>query len=180
MKITPEQLKRIIKESIDEVIDEVGGIDYHDYEPVDSHDDFDQEYIDDIKNSLNMHLPPVEKDMDEDGEHYDALVDLDNRLKKAMDDNSTLMKMVDNDSELEGLLGRLHRVIGGGSGSSEKFYVNEKETLEEKAPPGMEDFVRKIKPEMMKQYGSKRGLAIAYAVAWKKYRKLSGKSHGHK
>jgi len=39
--------------------------------------------------------------------------------------------------------------------------------LNEKAPPGMEPFVRSIKPKMIKQYGEKRGLAIAYATAWK-------------
>lgn len=56
--------------------------------------------------------------------------------------------------------------------------INE-ETLEEKAPPGMEDFVKKIKPKMEKQYG-KRGLSIAIALAWKKYRQMSGKNHGRK
>jgi hypothetical protein len=90
------------------------------------------------------------------------------------------------------MLGKMHHMTTGGSGAPEKMYVNEtwdeavssgqfmENVLNEKAPPGMEPFVRSIKPKMIKQYGEKRGLAIAYATAWKQYYKKSGKTHGRK
>jgi hypothetical protein len=43
--------------------------------------------------------------------------------------------------------------------------------LKEVAPPGMEKFVRRIKPVMIKKYGKAKGLAIAYATAWKRFYK---------
>jgi hypothetical protein len=47
--------------------------------------------------------------------------------------------------------------------------------LNEKAPPGMEPFVRAIKPNMIKQYGEKRGVPIAYGMAWKAFYKNQNK-----
>lgn len=44
-------------------------------------------------------------------------------------------------------------------------------TLDEKAPPGKEDWIRKNKKRFIDQYGKEKGLSILYATAWKNHNK---------
>jgi hypothetical protein len=41
--------------------------------------------------------------------------------------------------------------------------------LFEVTPPGMEDFLKSVKPNTIQRYGDKKGRKIAYALAWKQY-----------
>jgi hypothetical protein len=143
---------------------------------------------------LRVALDKLEKDPDDDVAYknamriYNLVHDIVENPKTSQSDKD----LINTDSELEGMLGKMHHMTTGGSGAPEKMYVNEtwdeavssgqfmENVLNEKAPPGMEPFVRSIKPKMIKQYGEKRGLAIAYATAWKQYYKKSGKTHGRK
>jgi hypothetical protein len=43
-------------------------------------------------------------------------------------------------------------------------------TLDEKAPPGMEDWVRKNKQHFINQYGKEKGPGVLYATAWKHHK----------
>lgn len=43
--------------------------------------------------------------------------------------------------------------------------------IREAAPPGWDRRVEKLKPKMQKQYGKKAGERVAFAVAWKQYKK---------
>lgn len=43
--------------------------------------------------------------------------------------------------------------------------------LNEKAPPGMEDWIKSNKKRFLKQYGKENGMKILYATAWKMYNK---------
>jgi len=192
--MTRKDLKQLIRESVNEVINEIGAVDYNDYEPMDSNDSNDfGDWLEDLKESLRIHLEKVENDQDPNDEHYRAMFDIDNKISDFMRNNKVPQSeknIINKDTELEGLLGQVHEYRGSHSG--EKTYVNEtweeaissgdleEAIMTEKAPPGMEPFVRDIKPKMIKQYGEKRGIAIAYATAWKQYYKKSGKTHGRK
>ena len=41
--------------------------------------------------------------------------------------------------------------------------------LDEKAPPGMEGWIKKNKKRFQKEYGKKKGLEVLYATAWNRY-----------
>ena len=41
--------------------------------------------------------------------------------------------------------------------------------MNEKAPPGKEDWVRKHKQEFIDRYGRDKGLSVLYATAWKQH-----------
>jgi hypothetical protein len=184
--MTRTELKQLIKESIEEIVNEIGAMSADPADPQDSFDDHAQDLLDDIKDSLQIHLRAVEDDMDDDGKHYDELVRLDNKINDMMDKDSEMASMINNDHELEGMLGRLHNLLGGG-GSGEKFYVAEtweeaissgkleEDVLSEKAPPGMEPWVKANKERFVKQYGKKKGLGVVYATAWKMFYKKKNK-----
>ncbi len=184
--MTRDDLKKLIKESIDEIVNEIGAMSYDPAEPQDSFDDYAQDLLDDIKDSLTMNLKAVEDDMDDDGKHYDELVRLDKKINDMMEKDPEMASMINNDHELEGLLGRLHNLIGGG-GSGEKFYVAEtwedavsggqfmESVLNEKAPPGMEPWIKANKERFISQYGKKKGLGVVYATAWKMFYKKKNK-----
>ena len=58
-----EQLKQLIRESVDEVINEIGAVDYNDYEPRDSMEDRFAKWLADLKDSLKNHLKNVITEM---------------------------------------------------------------------------------------------------------------------
>jgi hypothetical protein len=189
-----DNLKKLIKESIDEVLAEIGAYSDEPLDPMDAGEDYFADILEDYKDTLRVALDKLEKDPDDDVAYknamriYNLVHDIVENPKTSQSDKD----LINTDSELEGMLGKMHHMTTGGSGAPEKMYVNEtwdeavssgqfmENVLNEKAPPGMEPFVRSIKPKMIKQYGEKRGLAIAYATAWKQYYKKSGKSHGRK
>ncbi len=41
--------------------------------------------------------------------------------------------------------------------------------VRESAPPGEEDWVRKMKPQFVKRYGKQKGMDVLYATAWKRH-----------
>lgn len=56
---------------------------------------------------------------------------------------------------------------------------SEQGMLKEKAPPGMEDFIKSSKKSFIDQYGEEEGMKNLYATAWKKfYEKQSKKEEG--
>jgi hypothetical protein len=189
-----DNLKKLIKESIDEVLAEIGAYSDEPLDPMDAGEDYFADILEDYKDTLRVALDKLEKDPDDDVAYknamriYNLVHDIVENPKTSQSDKD----LINTDSELEGMLGKMHHMTTGGSGAPEKMYVNEtwdeavssgqfmENVLNEKAPPGMEPFVRSIKPKMIKQYGEKRGLAIAYATAWKQYYKKSGKTHGRK
>lgn len=189
-----DNLKKLIKESIDEVLAEIGAYSDEPLDPMDAGEDYFADILEDYKDTLRVALEKLEQDPDDDVAYknamriYNLVHDIVENPKTSQSDKD----LINTDSELEGMLGKVHQMTTGSGSSPEKMYVNEtwdeavssgqfmENVLNEKAPPGMEPFVRSIKPKMIKQYGEKRGLAIAYATAWKQYYKKSGKTHGRK
>ena len=41
--------------------------------------------------------------------------------------------------------------------------------IDEKAPPGMEPWIKKNKDRFKKQYGAEKGMEILYATAWRRH-----------
>ena len=87
--------------------------------------------------------------------------------------------LINDDSELEQMLGMVYKMsMDDGSSKPEKFYVNEtweeaissgqleEDILTEKAPPGMEPWVKANKERFVRQYGKKKGIGVLYATAW--------------
>jgi hypothetical protein len=189
-----DNLKKLIKESIDEVLAEIGAYSDEPLDPMDAGEDYFADILEDYKDTLRVALDKLEKDPDDDVAYKNAMriYNLVHDIVENPKTSQSEKDLINTDSELEGMLGKMHHMTTGGSGAPEKMYVNEtwdeavssgqfmENVLNEKAPPGMEPFVRSIKPKMIKQYGEKRGLAIAYATAWKQYYKKSGKTHGRK
>jgi hypothetical protein len=181
--MTRKDLKQLIRESVNEVINEIGAVDYNDYEPMDSNDSNDfGDWLEDLKESLRIHLEKVENDQDPNDEHYRAMFDIDNKISDFMRNNKVPQSeknIINKDTELEGLLGQVHEYRGSHSG--EKTYVNEtweeaissgdleEAIMTEKAPPGMEPWVQANKEHFVTKYGSKKGLGVVYGTAWKKF-----------
>lgn len=42
--------------------------------------------------------------------------------------------------------------------------------MQESAPPGEEDWIKKMKPDFIKRYGAKKGMEALYATAWKRHK----------
>ena len=177
-----EQLKKLIRESVDEVINEIGAVDYDEYEPMTSDDDHFGDWLEDIKDSLRTHLEKVEKDQDPSGEHYKGMFAAAAKISDFLDNRDVPQAekdIINHDKELEGLLGQVHNHRG--SHGSEKFYMREtweeaissgeleEAIMTEKAPPGMEPWIKANKERFVKQYGEKKGLGVVYATAWKMF-----------
>ena len=77
-----EQLKQLIRESVDEVINEIGAVDYNDYEPMDSMEDRFADWLANLKVSLKNHLEKVENDQDPEGVHYEKMFAVDDKISK--------------------------------------------------------------------------------------------------
>lgn len=179
-----EQLKKLIRESVDEVINEIGAVDYDEYEPMTSDDDHFGDWLEDLKDSLRTHLEKVEKDQDPSGEHYKGMFAAADKISDFLDNRDVSQDekdIINHDKELEGLLGQVHGYRGSHGG--EKFYMREtweeaissgeleEAIMTEKAPPGMEPWVKANKERFVKQYGEKKGLGVVYATAWKMFYK---------
>jgi len=181
--MTRKDLKQLIRESVNEVINEIGAVDYNYYEPINSNDSNGfGDWLEDLKDSLKDHLEKVENDQDPNDVHYKAMFDIDNKISDFMTNNKVPQSekdIINKDEELEGLLGRVHEYRGSHSG--ENPYVREtweeaissgdleEAIMTEKAPPGMEPWVQANKDRFGKKYGSKKGLRMLYATAWKKF-----------
>lgn len=182
------QLKKLIRESVDEVINEIGAVDYDEYEPMDSAEDHVGEWLNDLKDSLKTHLKMVDNDQDPNGDHYEGMFQDAEKVNDFIENRNISQEekdIVNNDSELEGLLGQVHGYRGSHGG--EKPYMSEtweeaissgqleEDILTEKAPPGMEPWVKANKERFVKQYGEKKGLGVVYATAWKMFYKKKKK-----
>ena len=192
--MTRKDLKQLIRESVNEVINEIGAVDYNDYEPRDPNDSNGfGDWLEDLKDSLRIHLEKVENDQDPNDEHYKAMFVIDNKISDFMTNNNVPQSekdIINKDKELEGLLGQVHEYRGSHSG--EKPYVREtweeaissgdleEAIMTEKAPPGMEPWVQANKERFVKQYGSKKGLGVVYATAWKMFYKKNKKNKKNK
>lgn len=176
-----EQLKKLIRESVDEVINEIGDVDYDKYEPMDSAEDHVGEWLNDLKHSLKTHLEMIDKDQDPNGDHYDGMIEDAEKVHDFIENRNISQEekdIVNNDSELESLLGRVHGYRGSHGGEKRETWEEaissgelEEAIMTEKAPPGMEPWVKANKERFVKQYGEKKGLGVVYATAWKMFYK---------
>ena len=190
--MTREDLKKLIRESIDEVLTEM---DTEPPEPLEAGEDHFVDVLEDYKDSLRNALDQLKKDED-NYDAYDRAIEIARMVHDIVENPRTSQSdkdLINTDSELEQMLGMVHKMwMDNGSSKPEKFYVNEtweesvgsgqfmENVLNEKAPPGMEQWVKANKERFVKQYGEKRGIAMTYATAWKGYHKKSGETHGRK
>jgi hypothetical protein len=182
--MTRKDLKQLIKESIDEVFVEIGENYHEPSEPLEAGEDHFADNLEDYKDSLRHALDTLKTDED-NYEAYDRAIEIADMVHDIVENPRTSQSdkdLINTDSELEQMLGIVHKMsMDNGSSAPEKPYVNEtwneavdsgrfmENVLNEKAPPGMESFVRDIKPKMINQYGKKRGVPIAYGMAWKAF-----------
>ena len=191
------EVKDLINEVIAETLQqEVGSIDYDDYEPIASKDDFAGEWLSDTQNELEYCINRVKKDNDPDGKYADKMLKLAAKVEDYIENPNVSQKekdVINKDSKWDELLGFVHdyRMSGGGS---EKMYVAEGDLTEcgswneaikhpmfkeavltEKAPPGMEKWIKANKAKFIKKYGDKKGMSVLYATAWKMFYNKKGK-----
>lgn len=278
--ISIHEVKNLINEVIAETLQqEIGSIDYDDYEPIASKDDFAGDRLNDLTDTVNRLIKQVEDETGNYDKAYDRLVAIYKQLTDAIDNprlSNKERKHLEHD--YEGILGNIHRIIGGGGGGSEKMYVAEalsdknkqliikwvnemgsrkaairmidsilkskmglgtddladtstfadgvdsveealqqrdyagayetardtaqsmiedeggdglfecgsweeavkhpmfkEAVLTEKAPPGMEGWVKANKDRFKDQYGDKKGMSVLYATAWKMFYKNKSK-----
>jgi hypothetical protein len=118
MNISKKELKSIINETLSEMID------YDDYEPQDSIDDFESDALIDLEDTVNVAIEKIKKDQDDDGSAYEKLVDISNKLTDVID-NAKDPKVRDRLAhQYDSILGKIHHIISGGGGA-EKFYMKE-------------------------------------------------------
>jgi hypothetical protein len=186
-----DDLKKLIKESIDEVLSEIGAYSDEPHDPMDAGEDYFADILEDYKDTLRVALEKLEQDPDDDVAYknamriYHLVHDIVENPKTSQSDKD----LINTDSELEGMLGQVHKMsTGSGSGSApEKMYVNEtwdeavgsgkfmENVLNEVTPPGMESWVMARKKSFIDQYGKKKGLSVLYAKAWKEFYKNKSK-----
>jgi hypothetical protein len=193
MNITPERLKQIIKESINEVLHD-DEIDFDDDYRDKSNDDMQYMYhdVDDYDMNNVESLTKIVKELQRriDNNDYKAetqLLDLKNKITNIIDDP----KLSDDEREelqheYDGVLGLIQNAMDIGdvrnpADDSEKMYVHEtwdemvsggglmEKVMNEVAPPGMESWIKSRKNAFVDQYGKKKGLSILYAKAWKEF-----------
>lgn len=193
MNITPERLKQIIKESINEVLHD-DEIDFDDDYRDKSNDDMQYMYhdVDDYDMNNVESLTKIVKELQRriDNNDHDAenqLIDLKNKITNIIDDP----KLSDDEREelqheYDGVLGLIQNAMDIGdvrnpADDSEKMYVHEtwdemvsggglmEKVMNEVAPPGMESWIKSRKKGFIDQYGEKKGLSILYAKAWKEF-----------
>ena len=128
-KISIHEVKNLINEVIAETLQqEVGAVDYNDYEPIASKDDFAGDKLDDLRDTVDNLIAKVKNDTDDSDVAYDRLVSIHTKLSDAIRNprlSSGERKQLEHD--YEGILGLIHSIVGGG-GAAEKFYVNEVES----------------------------------------------------
>ena len=194
MRITPEQLKQLIKETIDELMHNDDEIDFDDDNRNKSNDDMQYMYhdVDDYDMDNVESLTKIVKELQRriDNNDYKAetqLLDLKNKITNIIDDP----KLSDDEREelqheYDGVLGLIQNAMDIGdvrnpADDSEKMYVHEtwdemvsggglmEKVMNEVAPPGMESWIKSRKKGFIDQYGEKKGLSILYAKAWKEF-----------
>ena len=198
--ISIHEVKNLINEVIAETLQqEIGAVDYNDYEPLASKDNFAADHLNDLTDTVNQLIKQVEDETGDYDKAYDRLVKIYKQLTNAID-NPRLSKIEKEklEHDYEGLLGNIHRIIGGGGGGSEKMYVAENDlsecgsweeavkhpmfkeaVLTEKAPPGYdEETMKKIKTSLKKahpDWSVKKIIAMAFAAAWNGFYKNKNK-----
>jgi hypothetical protein len=157
---------------------------------LDAVEDHFADILEDYKDTLRVALDKLEKDPDDD-DAYENVMRIYNLIHDIVENPKTSQSdkdLINTDSELEGMLGRVHKMTSGGSsGAPEKSYMSEtwdemvssgqfmESVLNEKAPPGMEPWVKANKERFIDQYGKKKGLSVLYAKAWKDFYKKKSK-----
>jgi hypothetical protein len=187
--MTREDLKKLIKENIDEVLAEIGAYSDEPHDPIDASEDYFADILEDYKDTLRVALEKLEKDPDDDVA-YEKAMEIARKVHDIVENPKTSQSekdLINTDSELEGMLGKMHHMTTGGSGAPEKMYVNEtwdeavgsgkfmENVLNEVTPPGMESWVKDRKAAFIDQYGEKKGLSVLYAKAWKEFYKKKSK-----
>jgi hypothetical protein len=182
--MTREDLKKLIKENIDEVLAEIGAYSDEPHDPIDASEDYFADILEDYKDTLRVALEKLEKDPDDDVV-YEKAMEIARKVHDIVENPKTSQSekdLINTDSELEGMLGKVYKMSTGGSGGNpEKMYVNEtwddavssgqfmENVMNEVAPPGMEDWVMDRKEAFIDQYGKKKGLSVLYAKAWQQF-----------
>lgn len=179
--MTREDLKKLIRESIDEVLTEM---DTEPPEPLEAGEDHFVNVLEDYKDSLRNALDQLKKDED-NYDAYDRAIEIAGMVHDIVEDPRTSQSdkdLINTDSELEQMLGVVHKMwMDNGSSKPEKFNETWEESvgsgqfmenvLNEKAPPGMEPWVKANKERFVRQYGKKKGIGVLYATAWQMFYK---------
>jgi hypothetical protein len=189
--MTREDLKKLIKESIDEVFVEIGENYHEPSEPLEAGEDHFADNLEDYKDSLRRALDTLKKDED-NYKAYDRAIEIARMVHDIVENPRTSQSdkdLINTDSELEQMLGIVHKMwMDNGSSAPERTYVKEtweesissgdleEAIMTEKAPPGMEPWVQANKDRFVKQYGSKKGSGVLYATAWKMFYKKNKKN----
>ena len=98
-------------------------------DPQDSVDDFAADNLEDLRDTVNTLIANVKNETGNWEKSYERLVDIYEKLTVAIDNprlSSSQHKQLQHD--YDGILGNIHRVIGGGGRGTEKSYVAENDT----------------------------------------------------
>jgi len=166
--MTTNELKELIRENINEMLSgtEVEML----------------KKLDDLKSELSDCLKKIENHNDPIGECEQRVGEINKEVTDMLHDPSVsddYKRVINSDNKLEGLLGKVDQLMKHGSSSVLKETWEEaissgdleEAVLTEKAPPGMEPWVKANKERFIKQYGQKKGLGVVYATAWKMFYK---------
>jgi hypothetical protein len=89
------------------------------------------------------------------------------------DDNDIAMELKNVDhgklEDIENYLSHYHSEMNKVATESEECDDESEEELNEKAPPGMEKWVKANKKKFKKEYGADKGEEVLYATAWKRH-----------
>jgi hypothetical protein len=125
--ITIKEVKRLIDDIIKETLTkEVNYMVPDPSDPEDSVDDFAADNLDDLKDTVHTLIANVNNEIGDWEKSYDRLVGIYKRLTDAIYNpklSSGERSRLEHD--YDGILGMIHKVIGGGGGGSEKMYVAE-------------------------------------------------------
>ena len=167
MNITTQELKQLIRESVHEMLASV------DTDVKGQIEAYKQELLDCLKK--------IKNNMDDSGECKQRVGEINKEITDMLHDPSVSeddKRVINMDHELDGLLGHVELAKGGLKETWEEAISSgelEEAIMTEKAPPGMEPWVKANKERFVKQYGQKKGLGVVYATAWKMFYKKKNK-----
>jgi hypothetical protein len=168
MNITTQELKQLIRESV--------------YEMLASVDTDVKGQIEAYKQELLDCLNKIKNNMDDSGECEQRVGEINKEITDMLHDPSVSeddKRVINMDHELDGLLGQVDKLAKGGLKETWEESISsgdlEEAIMTEKAPPGMEPWVKANKERFVQQYGQKKGLRVVYATAWKMFYKKKNK-----
>jgi hypothetical protein len=168
MNITTQELKQLIRESV--------------YEMLASVDTDVKGQIEAYKQELLDCLNKIKNNMDDSGECEQRVGEINKEITDMLHDPSVSeddKRVINMDHELDGLLGQVDKLAKGGLKETWEESISsgdlEEAIMTEKAPPGMEPWVKANKERFVQQYGQKKGLGVVYATAWKMFYKKKNK-----